>query len=337
MEYNDMRDQSRSEPGHDLLYAGLANKYRQRRIANGNDTCDVLPVTRSFLYLSREFLYHKFSVFHLMFQSWDREAVEDTIKPGWIYYSSGCKCIKLFYTWRDQINDKNQTSMLTTYSPPNLVGNILGFFKPFPLYAAEHGTKQSEIIQDSRHNIICQKTYYENGALRQEWSPIRGVIFCRDEKGRECILPESGSFFLVKGCFARLEHISPDSPACPMTKLREAAKKSCLPEPKIAVYVKMEVDADAKRVTPLMSLGLPLKGRVQRGKVVAIWSKNFPDVSFSRAESCVVCSENKLDYVVGEVVTANSYSGDPLQECGPGIHGVMYPDLCDFYFSDLWT
>ena len=127
------------------------------------------------------------------------------------------------------------------------------------------------------------------------------VVTLRDDKGRDCILPE-GELIVWKACAVKT----------------------------IGVYVKIMVPKDAPRVTP-KDTNETYKSRISHGVVLAIESEDGNQ--YDSAVSCVYTKE-RLTYVVGErvAVDEDDFDDDVAVECGAGINVHRYRDHCTKWF-----
>ena len=134
-------------------------------------------------------------------------------------------------------------------------------------------------------------------------APIKYPMY--DDQFRNFVL-EDGEIFVWKAC----KVVKPDG------------KKS-------AVYVKLFVPEDAKRVTPY-SRGC-YKARVEYAVVFEIFDDDGNN--YNSATSFVHENKTKhLVYTVGEIVRPDSFNPDPNVDCGAGINVHRHMDHCKIWF-----
>ena len=216
----------------------------------------------------------------------------------------------------------------TEYYDPPLIMVVHGCFPDVAVYASEHGSIWRERENSMTGALMYFRQLHKDGSIfelferKSENDPSKernqerptgsaplACIILRDEKGRDCKLPESGAFFFYKAGRTRVEG-----------KMQE-----------VDVRIKMEVPASASRLTPIV-LSPGIKGRVSRAKVVSITSRSNSNVQFDRAWNRVYCGQ-VLEYNVGSEVVPDGFNNDASIECGAGIHGCLYEDQCDYWFD----
>lgn len=128
--------------------------------------------------------------------------------------SDACKELFLYHISSHETN-KNGIQIYKAYYPPPLVATITGHFHPVTVYASDYGQLSDEKYFDSMTGYTIRATsYYPNGHLRQQVELDKNSkLHCTvlmDDRGRDCKLPETGSFPFYKAGVAFAEDMIKD-------------------------------------------------------------------------------------------------------------------------------
>lgn len=230
----------------------------------------------------------------------------------WFHYkvATSLAPLRLYREAHISFDENTNLTIKTRFHPPPILATIEGAFPTVNLHAV------SEIVAE-RTSMIgtvihTSESFYPDGKKRQVISQS-GCTFMEDEKGRDCKLPETGSFMLYKAGTAN-----------PYLQNKKT------PLPIIDVYVDLFVPKESARLNVSCPYG-PIKCRVQRARVVNIYTRSKPTAQLQRAYS--ILSPNPIEYVVGQEVQADSFDTNCFNQCTGGIYGCPYRDQCDAWFS----
>lgn len=221
-----------------------------------------------------------------------------------VYYDDDGKTHKLEETYWASTDGKSRSvfyskgkleKMITYYLSGNK--HIERNFKD----DVRHGS-ESEWYEDGK---LCHEVSYSNGDFQK-------VLQLFDAKGRNCVLPD-GKIIVWKlamdDFYIRRNQI---------LKYQITGNY---------VYVKLEVPADARRVTVFDDT--TFKSRVERATVLEIVDEKGNH--HSSAISCI--NDLKITYVVGNVAVPDKFDADPVNKCSHGISVHLHKDHCDHWKS----
>jgi hypothetical protein len=172
---------------------------------------------------------------------------------------------------------------------------------------------ETEYKNGNVHGVLT-KYYAQRGYESIEYNEgkLVRVISFRDNKDRECVLPE-GDVEAWKAC-----------------KHHDNIVDGIIYHT-INVYVKLRIPAEAKRVTP-HDKQWKFKSRCEYAKVLDIVDREGKH--YKEAQSFVCNNVTPLVYTVGHVVHPSKYDPDPEEDCSFGINCHRYQDQCDQWFND---
>jgi antitoxin component YwqK of YwqJK toxin-antitoxin module len=166
------------------------------------------------------------------------------------------------------------------------------------------GNKVSEVTYNDKDYIEITFSDSKRIQIVKRENEKMSIVSLLDEEGRECNLP-SGKIIVWKAC----RHEKTD------------------------VYVKIEVPAEAKRLTVIEPKyeKFTYKSRISSGRVLEITDKEGNQYKDAKS---FIFKDNELTYIVGEIVESeNGFDDNPLYVCSSGIYVQAHKDHCDQWYN----